>query len=95
LKTQKSKKTIRGDKKMFSRISKAVPFVLVMALLAINVVPALAAPSNQAMDDIVDIAVADGRFTTLVAAVQAAAPMAPLPSYLKVPSRPCWLTSPP
>jgi transforming growth factor-beta-induced protein len=57
---------------MFSRISKAVPFVLVMALLAINVVPALAAPSNQAMDDIVDIAVADGRFTTLVAAVQAA-----------------------
>ena len=57
---------------MSSRISKVVPIVLVMSLLAISAVPALAAPPAQAEQDIVDIAVADGRFTTLVAAVEAA-----------------------
>jgi transforming growth factor-beta-induced protein len=57
---------------MSSRVSNVVPIVLVMALLAISAVPALAAPPAQADQDIVDIAVADGRFTTLVAAVQAA-----------------------
>ena len=41
------------------------------ALLFAAVSPAAAAPANQEQD-IVDIAVADGRFTTLVAAVQAA-----------------------
>jgi uncharacterized surface protein with fasciclin (FAS1) repeats len=47
-------------------------FVLVIALvlLAVPMLPAFAAGS--ASQDIVDIAVADGRFTTLVAAVQAA-----------------------
>jgi transforming growth factor-beta-induced protein len=49
-----------------------MPLVLVMALLAISAIPALAAPPYQADQDIVDIAAADGRFTTLVAAVQAA-----------------------
>jgi len=43
-----------------------------MALLAISALPALAAPSNQAEGDIVDVAVANGNFTTLVAAVEAA-----------------------
>jgi uncharacterized surface protein with fasciclin (FAS1) repeats len=43
-----------------------------MALLAISAVPALAAPPAQADQDIVDTAVANGNFTTLVAAVQAA-----------------------
>jgi len=57
---------------MFSRVSKVVPIVLVMAMLAISALPALAAPPAQADQDIVDIAAADGRFTTLVAAVQAA-----------------------
>ena len=57
---------------MSSRVSNVVPIVLVMALLAISAVPALAAPPAQADQDIVDIAVADGRFTTLVAAVEAA-----------------------
>jgi transforming growth factor-beta-induced protein len=46
--------------------------MLVVAMLAISALPALAAPPAQAEQDIVDIAVADGRFTTLVAAVQAA-----------------------
>ena len=41
-------------------------------LLFASVVPAFAAPANQADQDIVDIAVSDGRFTTLVAALQAA-----------------------
>ena len=57
---------------MFSRVTKVMPLVLVVALLAISAIPALAAPPYQADQDIVDIAVADGRFTTLVAAVQAA-----------------------
>ncbi|GAB4534294.1 MAG: hypothetical protein Kow0063_17180 [Anaerolineae bacterium] len=57
---------------MFSRMSKVVPFMLVVAMLAISALPALAAPPAQAGQDIVDIAVADGRFTTLVTAVQAA-----------------------
>jgi transforming growth factor-beta-induced protein len=42
--------------------------VLVVAMLLVSVLPALA----QSSADIVDIAVTDGRFTTLVAAVQAA-----------------------
>ena len=53
---------------MFSRVSKVVPFILVVALLAINALPALA----QDEQDIVDVAVANGNFTTLVAAVEAA-----------------------
>jgi uncharacterized surface protein with fasciclin (FAS1) repeats len=43
-----------------------------MDLLAISAVPALAAPPAQADQDIVDTAVANGSFTTLVAAVEAA-----------------------
>jgi transforming growth factor-beta-induced protein len=43
----------------------------IFALLFAVVAPAAAAPANQEQD-IVDIAVADGRFTTLVAAVTAA-----------------------
>jgi uncharacterized surface protein with fasciclin (FAS1) repeats len=46
--------------------------MLVIALLAISAVPALAAPPNQAEQDIVDVAVENGSFTTLVAAVEAA-----------------------
>jgi len=57
---------------MYSRMSKVVPLVLVMALLAISALPALAAPPAQAEMDIVDTAIANGSFTTLVAAVEAA-----------------------
>jgi uncharacterized surface protein with fasciclin (FAS1) repeats len=68
----KSKTNLKEQKKMFSRVTKVVPFMLVLALLAISAVPALAAPPNQADQDIVDIAVENGNFTTLVAAVEAA-----------------------
>jgi len=57
---------------MISRVNKVLPFMLVIALLAISAVPALAAPSNQAEMDIVDTAVANGSFTTLVTAIEAA-----------------------
>jgi transforming growth factor-beta-induced protein len=43
-----------------------------LVLLVATVAPAAAAPAFQAEMDIVDIAVQDGRFTTLVAAVTAA-----------------------
>jgi transforming growth factor-beta-induced protein len=57
---------------MFSRVSKVMPLMLVLVLVAISALPALAAPPYQMDKDIVDIAVEDGRFNTLVAAVQAA-----------------------
>ena len=44
----------------------------ILVLLVASVSTALAAPAYQAEKDIVDIAVEDGRFTTLVAAVTAA-----------------------
>jgi uncharacterized surface protein with fasciclin (FAS1) repeats len=44
----------------------------ILVLLVGVAVPVGAAPPDQAQQDIVDIAVADGRFTTLVAAVSAA-----------------------
>ncbi len=43
-----------------------------LVLLVAAVAPVSAAPTNDGHQDIVDIAVADGRFTTLVAAVTAA-----------------------
>jgi transforming growth factor-beta-induced protein len=46
--------------------------ILIITLLVVNVTSALAAPAKQAQGTIVDIAVADGRFTTLVTALQAA-----------------------
>jgi transforming growth factor-beta-induced protein len=52
---------------MFSRVTKVVPMMLVAVLLVVSAVPAFAQSP-----DIVDTAVADGRFTTLVAALQAA-----------------------
>jgi uncharacterized surface protein with fasciclin (FAS1) repeats len=45
---------------------------LILALLAIGVTSAFAAPVRQAENTIVDIAVNDGRFTSLVAALQQA-----------------------
>ena len=56
---------------MSSRV-KVMPLVLVAAVLVASALPALAAPPVQATKTIVDIAVEDGRFTTLVAALQAA-----------------------
>ena len=68
-------------------------------------------PTEVMLKDIVDTAVADGRFTTLVSAVTAAglvdtlkakvpspsSPplMTPLPLCPKAPSKVCWPTSPP
>jgi uncharacterized surface protein with fasciclin (FAS1) repeats len=57
---------------MTRRFTKVVPFLLVIAMLSITALPALAAPSNQADQDIVDIAIENGSFTTLVTAVEAA-----------------------
>jgi uncharacterized surface protein with fasciclin (FAS1) repeats len=54
------------------KVSKAVVMMLVMALLVVSVTSALAAPVKQSEGTIVDIAVADGRFSTLVTALQAA-----------------------
>ena len=51
---------------------KLLPFIVVVALLVTGVTTALAAPAHQADQTIVDIAVNDGRFTTLVSALQAA-----------------------
>ena len=51
---------------------KLLPFIVVVALLVTGVTTALAAPAHQANQTIVDIAVNDGRFTTLVSALQAA-----------------------
>jgi uncharacterized surface protein with fasciclin (FAS1) repeats len=46
--------------------------MLVVVALLVGAVPTFAGPAPQAQMDIVDTAIADGRFTTLVAAVQAA-----------------------
>ena len=46
--------------------------ILIITLLVVNVTSALAAQAKQAQGTIVDIAVADGRFTTLVTALQTA-----------------------
>jgi uncharacterized surface protein with fasciclin (FAS1) repeats len=54
---------------MQRKIFKPVTILMVVALLAMAAIPALAAPVQQEQD-IVDIAVADGRFTTLVTALQ-------------------------
>ena len=52
---------------------KFASLLMVIALLSLTVTSAFAAaPPNQDQMDIVDTAVADGRFTTLVTAVQAA-----------------------
>jgi transforming growth factor-beta-induced protein len=56
---------------MFSKAKKLVPMFLIVALLAIGVTAAFAAPARQDQT-IVDIAVNDGRFTTLVTALQQA-----------------------
>ena len=63
---------------MFSRVSKVVPLMLVLVLLAISAVPALAAPPGPT---IVEVAIAvnsegpfAGQFDTLIAAVLAADP---------------------
>jgi uncharacterized surface protein with fasciclin (FAS1) repeats len=57
---------------MFSSIKKFVPLILVVLLLVVGVTQVLAAPPEQATADIVDTAVADGRFTTLATALTAA-----------------------
>ncbi len=57
---------------MFSKTNKLFAAILVVIMLVTAVIPAMAAPASQASQDIVDIAVADGRFTTLVTALQAA-----------------------
>lgn len=54
---------------MVSSIKKFVPMILVVLLLVVGVTQALAAPPEQATKDIVDTAVADGRFTTLAKAL--------------------------
>src|SRR5512139_4067636 len=57
---------------MSKKLNRVLVFFTVLVLLVTSALPALAAPNAQAQQDIVDIAVADGRFTTLVTALQAA-----------------------
>jgi uncharacterized surface protein with fasciclin (FAS1) repeats len=57
---------------MSKQIKKLIPLMLVVLLLVTSVTQALAAPPAQAQQDIVDTAVADGRFTTLATALTAA-----------------------
>jgi uncharacterized surface protein with fasciclin (FAS1) repeats len=58
---------------MFNVISKTISAILITVLTAVNATAVFAAsPAQQTDQTIVDIAVADGRFTTLVAALQAA-----------------------
>lgn len=54
------------------KLTKVLPILIVMALVAAVATSAFAAPPKQAEMDIVDTAVAAGSFNTLVAAVQAA-----------------------
>ena len=54
------------------KLTKVVPILIVMALVAAVATSAFAAPPKQAEADIVDTAVAAGSFNTLVTAVQAA-----------------------
>lgn len=58
---------------MFKQVTHIVSTLVITVLLAFNVTPVLAAAPDQQPDQtIVDIAIADGRFTTLVAALDAA-----------------------
>ncbi len=57
---------------MSKHVSKFIPLMLVFLLLITGVTQVLAAPPEQAEKDIVDTAVADGRFTTLATALTAA-----------------------
>lgn len=57
---------------MFKPIKKFVPLMLILLLLVTSVTQVVAAPPRQAVADIVETAVADGRFTTLAAALTAA-----------------------
>jgi len=58
---------------MFKKVAKLMPIMLIVALTVINAaVASAAAPVEQSDKTIVDIAVEDGRFTTLVTALQAA-----------------------
>ncbi len=57
---------------MSNKFARLVSLIVVVAMLGLSVTSAFAAAPNQQDQTIVDIAVADGRFTTLVAALQAA-----------------------
>ncbi|UCC89056.1 MAG: fasciclin domain-containing protein [Anaerolineales bacterium] len=59
---------------MFSRLSKVVPLMLVLVLLAVSAVPALAAPPGPTIVDVAIAVNSDGQFDTLIAAVLAADP---------------------
>ena len=57
---------------MLNRLIKVVSVLVILTMLIPAAAVAMAAPPTQADQTIVDIAVADGRFTTLVAALQEA-----------------------
>ncbi len=56
---------------MYQKIKKSLTIVIALALMTVVATSAFAAPAAQAEKTIVDIAVEDGRFTTLVTALQA------------------------
>lgn len=57
---------------MYHTMKRSLTVVFALALMAVLVTAAFAAPAAQGQKTIVDIAVEDGRFTTLVTALQAA-----------------------
>ncbi|MDX1523042.1 MAG: fasciclin domain-containing protein, partial [Anaerolineae bacterium] len=57
---------------MYNKLRKSLTAVFALALMTVVATAAFAAPVAQAEKTIVDIAVEDGRFTTLVTALQAA-----------------------
>ncbi|MCQ3976815.1 MAG: hypothetical protein DPW09_25590 [Anaerolineae bacterium] len=59
----------KGEGKMFQPTKKFVAVMMVMLLLVVGGGQVLAAPPQQAAMDIIDTAVADGRFTTLATAL--------------------------
>jgi uncharacterized surface protein with fasciclin (FAS1) repeats len=63
---------IRRKIKMYQKIKKSLTVIIALALMTVVATAAFAAPAAQGEKTIVDIAVEDGRFTTLVTALQAA-----------------------
>jgi hypothetical protein len=96
---------------MSDKLHKLLAVFTLIAVLAMSALPAFAAPPPKDGQNIVDIAVADGRFTTLVTALTEAGlvetlkgagpftvfapPMRPLPNCPLVRWKGCWPTNRP
>jgi uncharacterized surface protein with fasciclin (FAS1) repeats len=70
--TKRIQKTERRNNMKLSKIFIGIVSLLIISILIVGCTTSAPAPPPAEMQDIVDIAVDDGRFTTLVAALQAA-----------------------